>query len=181
MLQYPINFQIALNALSNTQLGLTPAERNYSQIEKEALTLVYAFTKFHRYLLGHKFTLLTDHKPLVAIFGSKAGISIYTASRLQRWALTLANYDFTIRHVNTASTGQADMLSRLISNQPKDDEQVVANTDVEDTIQFLYYAETEHTLPVGVREIAEAQSKDEVFNQVKFHIANGWPKKITTI
>jgi hypothetical protein len=83
---------------------LTAAEAAYSQIEKEALALVWAVKKFHRYLLGRPFNLRTDQKPLLAIFQGKQGISIYFASRLQRWALTLANYDFTLKHVCTTDT-----------------------------------------------------------------------------
>ncbi|KAL3122074.1 hypothetical protein niasHT_009367 [Heterodera trifolii] len=98
------------------------AQQNYSQIEKEALGLVFAVQKFHRVLYGRKFTLLTDHKPLLAIFGSKKGIPIYAASRLQRWALILLNYEFDIKYVNTNSFGNADVLSRLIANYPRPDE-----------------------------------------------------------
>lgn len=97
--------------------SLATAERNYGQVEKEGLALVFAVRKFHRYLHGRHFTLLADHKPLLAIYGSKKGIPVYTANRLQRWALLLHNYDFTIEYRRTTDFGQTDALSRLIAEQ----------------------------------------------------------------
>ena len=46
---------------------LSPAEQKYSQIEKETLACVYGVKRFHSYLFGHKFCLVTDHKPLLSI------------------------------------------------------------------------------------------------------------------
>ena len=68
-----------------------PAEKNYPQIEKEALAIIFAVSKFHRFIHGRHFILPTDHKPLFAIFESKKGLSTHTANRLQRWGTTLLN------------------------------------------------------------------------------------------
>nr|VZI06583.1 unnamed protein product [Spirometra erinaceieuropaei] len=136
---------------------LTPAEKNYGQIEKEALALVFDVKKFHKLLYGRHFTLLTDHKPLLSIFGSKKGIPVYSASRLQRWATILLAYDFNIRYCRTTVFGQADALSRLISNQrePEEDTMIVA-ISIKDDVRVSY--QTPYEDPVLRQAITYVQT-----------------------
>ena len=66
--------------------------------------------KFHQYVFGRKFTLITDHKPLTTILGPKRSLA---AARLQRWALILAAHSYEIKFRPTGAHGNADGLSRL--------------------------------------------------------------------
>ena len=68
---------------------LTASEKNYAQLEKEALPLVYEVKKIHRYLYSRKLTLLTDHQSLTTIFNPNKGIPSLAAAQLQLWALLL--------------------------------------------------------------------------------------------
>ena len=68
---------------------LAPAEKNYSQIEKEALGVVFAVKKFHNYLFGRNFTIANDHKPLWTLFNVNKCIPQMVSGRIQRWPLTL--------------------------------------------------------------------------------------------
>ena len=83
--------------VAHTSRSLLPVEKQYSQIEKEALGIIFAVTKFHRYLHGRRFILQTDHKPLITIFGSK-----------------LLNYNFMIEFLTSKNICHADSLSQLI-------------------------------------------------------------------
>ena len=80
---------------------LSQAESNYAHLEKEALSLIFGIKKFHNYLNGRSFTLVTDYKPLLCIFDHNQGIPELAAARLQRWALTLAAYNYKIESCPT--------------------------------------------------------------------------------
>ncbi|XP_055913225.1 uncharacterized protein K02A2.6-like [Eupeodes corollae] len=101
-----------LKPVAYVSRSLSPAERNYSTIQKEALAIVFSVTKLYQYLIGINFILQTDHKPLISIFGEHKGIPLMAAARMQRWAFILSGFNFKIRHVK-GSLNHADTLSRI--------------------------------------------------------------------
>ena len=71
-----------------------------------------AVKKFFQYLFGQKFILVTDHKPLLAIYGNKKSSGM-VENRLAHWGLYLNQFDFQIEYRRTADHQNADALSRL--------------------------------------------------------------------
>jgi len=92
---------------------LSMSERNYAQVEKEALALIFGLNKFHQYLYGRTFILQTDHKPLTTILGPTKGFPSLAVARLQRWTMQLAGYSYQIEFRPTKQHCNADGLSRL--------------------------------------------------------------------
>ena len=92
---------------------LTKAERNYNQLEKEGLALLFGVKKFHVYLFGRNFTLCTDHKPLQSLLNESKPIPCMASACIQRWALTLTSYEYTIKYKSGPANSNADALSRL--------------------------------------------------------------------
>ena len=54
--------------------SLSAAERKYSQLDKEALAIVFGVTRFHQFVYGRHFTLYSDHQPLIHIFNEDKSI-----------------------------------------------------------------------------------------------------------
>lgn len=92
--------------------ALTAAERNYSQLDREALAIVYAVDHLFQYLFGRRFTLITDNQPLARIFHEKAKIPQMTFARLQRYAAFLSGFDYVVVCKKGSDNGNADCLSR---------------------------------------------------------------------
>ena len=92
---------------------LSSAERSYSQIEKETLACVFGVKKFHSYIYGRKFSLITDHKPLLTLLHEHHSIPTTTSNRIQRWALTLSMYEYSIAFKQSSAHANTDALSRL--------------------------------------------------------------------
>ncbi|XP_051165706.1 uncharacterized protein K02A2.6-like [Leptopilina boulardi] len=147
---------------------LRNSEKNYSVIHKEALAIHWGVTKFYQYLVGRKFFLCSDHKPLLALFSENKGIPQMAAGKLQRWALFLSSFDYQFQYLKGKDNGAADGLSRL----PR---QVTSPIDEsEDYFNFL----VEEKLPVSAKEVRIHLRRDPVLSKILTYVRDGWPNDV---
>ena len=132
---------------------LSDTETRYSQIEREFLAIVYGIHKFRSLLLGQRFKVTTDHKPLLPFFRRQIDT---LPLRIQRWILTLQPYDFEVEFINGKNNSIADGLSRnpaSIDSFPEE--------NVEYTVCFIL-----KQAPLDLKRIAEEMKSDRMCNQL---------------
>ena len=170
MHKYPDGSEKPIAFASKT---LTDVEIKYSQIEKEGLSIIFGVKKFHQYLAGRSFELITDHRPLLSIFNPAKGIPTTTANRLHRWAIFLMGYNYVIQFKPTERHANADALSRL----PIPDDKTFIDCDSLH-VNFIQHQHSE-TWPLTPSVIAQATSTDSILKRVKQFIQSSWPSSIS--
>lgn len=94
----------------------------WSTAEKEAYAIVASVTRLDYILLRPEgFHLFTDHKNLVYLFAPAATtkhIARHVANKIERWALSLAAYRYTINHISGDTNTWADLLTRWSASEP---------------------------------------------------------------
>ena len=145
---------------------LAPAERNYSQLEREGLALVYGVKRYNQYLYGRRFTILSNHKPLEGIFHSSRQLSTMSTARIQRWVLTLGAYDYQVVYKPGSSIPHADCLSRLpLSDSPR---------VVPEARESILMMEVMEASMVTVQSIKQHTRRDPVLACVLDQVISGW-------
>lgn len=144
--------------------SLTAAQKNYAQLHREALAIIFAVKKFHKYVYGKPFIIYSDHQPLREIFNENKSIPVANG-RLQRWAIFLAAYDYKIVYKKGSKLGNADALSRLPLPLENDINHQSINTIREQ--KFMSPA-----------EIATETKSDEILSQICVYVQNNWPNQM---
>lgn len=143
---------------------LSKAEKNYSILDIEATAIIFGVKKFYQYLYGREFILAVDNQPLVRIFGNDKEIPKIAASRLQRYAVTLASFNYKIEYVKSKNNC-SDFLSRC----------PVGNVSTCDSVETGYVNYFENNgLNLSISLIETETEKDQVLSQVKKHLIEGW-------
>ena len=146
---------------------LSDTEKKYSQIEKEGLACVFGVKRFHAYLFGHHFMLQTDHRPLMSLFNESKPIPAQASNRIQRWALTLSSYQYTIACRTTQQHANADAMSRL--PLPETPQKISVPPE------FVLMVEKLDDAPITAAQIAAWTRRDPLLADVLRYIQNGWP------
>jgi transposase InsO family protein len=145
--------------------SLSSAESRYAQIDREALSIVWGVTKMHKFLFGRQFTLVTDHRPLTYIFGEKSHLPTVVSSRLSRWAVLLAQYQYNIVYKRGSTHSNADYFSRLPAPSHPN--------RIDPAAQF-YIGQINSVPAVTAAEIASETSLDPLLSRVFQAVQNGW-------
>ena len=154
--------------VSYASRSLSDVERRYSQTEKEALGLVWACEKFHIYVYGTEFDLITDHKPLQAIYSPRSK----PCARVERWVLRLQPYTYKVIHI-PGKQNIADSLSRLMAANQK------ADGNLSKAAERYVRAVTQIATPgaMTTREVEEASHDDPELISLRECLESGmWDK-----
>ncbi|XP_037822594.1 uncharacterized protein K02A2.6-like [Lucilia sericata] len=145
---------------------MSVTEQRYSQIDKEALAIVWAVQKFFKYLYARHWTLITDHKPLTQILHPSKSLPVLCISRMANYADFLSNFDFEIIYKPSKENINADYMSRIVpDNSVKsqcNENYVITEYDEFDTFIFRQI----NQLPVTAEKIANETRKDSVLGKI---------------
>ena len=79
-----------INPLAYASRILKEPELRYHTYEKEALAIMFGIKTFKNYIYGNKFTIVTDHKPLLSFNSADKN------TRVQKCRLQLSGNDYNI-------------------------------------------------------------------------------------
>ena len=151
---------------------LSRTERQYAQIEKECLAIVFACDKFSQYIAGRdRTTVESDHKPLEFIF-QKSVLS--APCRLQRMLLRLQRYNIAVQYKPGPQMYVADHLSRasLVSSEKSQDNFQVFAMELESMNPLA----SVKVSPERLTQIQTSTAHDPVLQVLKTTVLTGWPE-----
>ena len=112
--------------------SLNKSERNYSATKKECLAIIWGIKNFRSYLLPRHFEIFTDHYSLQWLKSMKSKDAM-----LSRWAASLEDYDFEIKHRPGKKQGHVDALSRLL-NINREGRRILNEEETKEALQRIH-------------------------------------------
>ena len=160
---------------------LDQTQSNYPNIDRQMLAIVLDITRFHTYLYGRHFKVVTDHKPLVDIVDKP----LHKAPpRLQRMLYKIQGYDFQLTYKPGNTMVLSDTLSWL--SDPKDEESIpldVRVDGIEWTPEEIYFDDIDliNFTRKKQEEMQDETDRDHSLCLLKDAIIQGWPETIKEV
>ncbi|XP_055924024.1 uncharacterized protein K02A2.6-like [Eupeodes corollae] len=151
--------------------SLPLSEQNYSQLDREALAIVFAIDKFYMYLYGREFILITDNKPLTRIFHQHSKIPAMTSSRLLRYASFLQGFNYKIQHKKAEEHLHVDCLSRNLSTDSFQKFKFFLDDEIKDLQDQIINQIS--TVSLTATSIAKETEKDSKLSKLKQDLLKG--------
>lgn len=152
--------------------SLSDSEKKYAQIEKEALAVTWACERLEQFILGSRFEIFTDHKPLTVILATKEINKL--SNRLQRFRMRLLKFNYTITYVPGKTFFVPDALSRAPVPEGTKDCDIIYSDSTVYVNAVLSEIANEMLTSTSIRE---KQLLDDQLVQVKQYVMEGWPDK----
>lgn len=149
---------------------LNSAERNYSQIEREALSIVFGTQSFRQYLLGINFKILNDHKPLQKLLGAHSPVPLRCSSRIQRWSLRLSQFNYTLNYVKGVQNVNSDFLSRFPLPETE---------ETHEPYELVFVVNTIEDTPISCDIVCKHTDADKNLTLLKQYIRFGFPTHVS--
>ena len=142
---------------------LNSAEQNYSNIEREALSVLFACEKYRKYLLGKYFIIKNDHKPLEKILKSN---STQCSARLQRWSHRLSQFNFKFIY----SKGKDNVVSDCLSRLP-----LPETSQIYEPYELIFSLKLLDDQNISCNDVAISTKNDKNLCDLMNYIKFGWP------
>ena len=161
---------------------LSETESRYAITELEMLAAVWAINKCRLYLVGIEFTVVVDHRPLLALLGSLSlrakSLDCIDNPRLLRLRQKLLQYSFHVDWRQGKLHAIPDALSRAPVDQPSTDDmelekELTSDLEVRVNVAITDLRHDDHmdnTRDLLLEELEAAARKDSRYSELAFMI-----------
>ena len=155
--------------------GLTPAEANYSPIERESLAQSWGMNEFRFYLVGGNFTAWTDHEPVISIYNNS---NKRTSKRISSHRDNVHDLCFTMRYLKGRhmpcdyGSRHPNTIQHLTA-----EEQDNLGFDMGKTIYVRRITLGDSPDAIKVRDVVQAAHNDRIYQRICSAVKKGSPPK----
>ncbi|XP_055891822.1 uncharacterized protein LOC129927331 [Biomphalaria glabrata] len=156
---------------------LSKSERRHSAIEKEAYAIVESLRKWHHYLVGNRFTLVTDQRSVAFMYDKQSKGKIKN-EKIQRWRLELSCFHYDVLYRPGKHNVAADTFSRngCVSAMSRNELKLLHDSLCHPGVTRLWHLVRAKNLPFSCEDVRLVVNQCRICAEVKpryFSNSNG--------